>query len=34
MTVLDEKFKFLLKEERKKDEFMVGYFRGKVKEEG
>jgi|JI6StandDraft_1071083.scaffolds.fasta_scaffold311612_1 protoporphyrinogen oxidase len=30
VTVLDEKFKFLLKEERRKDEFMVGYFKGKI----
>lgn len=30
VTVLDEKFKFLLKEEKKKDEFMVNYFKGKV----
>ena len=27
VTVLDEKFKFLLKEDRKKDEFMVGFFK-------
>lgn len=30
VTVLDEKFKFLLKEEKKKDEFMVAYFKGKT----
>ncbi len=34
VAALDEKFKFLLKEDKKKDEFMVGFFKGKLHNPG
>jgi hypothetical protein len=30
MSSLDEKFKYIMKEDRKKDEFLVNYLKGKT----